>query len=661
MSTSGGADFGLDDARDYGASLCVAGMPLSVALANLRAIYHTRIGHIRQEAGKEREARTTEQDHRLARLITLRHTVATRDQKRERLVTLQGTTARRAAELEAVEARIRVKRHTVEAARMTAAMTELDKQASSAADRVAAARIEQHRRAVEIWDATKGWREQQIVELGKDKAAASGDATNAEARVQQLGDPLVTRTVAGFLLWVGYSSIAVIGAAVALVLGKDADLSSAVLGLLLRSLTQLLAAAPLWSLPFIPIILLIVVLAVGFVFWGFDWAIDRFDPHGWRNAKKSSGPEGGIPSFDLTRRSYVRVLTILPFAYVFGLLAVFFCAAGRFSGEKMDSAKLETALSAFSSSIANTLIGSVIALLLTSVFILYVIKLVERRSKGVPLKAAWEVAALPALLLVALSVAFFSAEPTRRMWGAIAAFMLMSCLALAYGVVYRGVFKDLDRARWRMQSIEDLIATHREPPTLTEPSRDERRDLRHVAQSYRREREWFEDIERERDLRRTLGLDDVDDAVMFQRWLNRKRTVLEKLRDSDTPPAVLALRVLDSEAAEAEVITRETLRREQSQEGAEIVALQDELRLHTREDDQKGISDLELEVERSAVLLSEMELRVKEKIAELAESYHKTIAEVTLGFETATSVKEAADEVKPELRQRRRKRPEAGA
>jgi hypothetical protein len=659
MSTSGGADFGFDDAREYGASLCFAGVPLNTALGSLRSLYYTRIGSIRQSSALERAGLVAEQEHRRARLLILRTVATDREQKRHRLVTLRKLIASRRTELAALEAKIRTKRHVVEGARMSAALAELDKQAATAADRVTAERIAQHRRSVEVWEAAKAWREQQINELGRERVTAHDDVKTTESKITQLGDPLVTRTVAGFLLWVGYSSIAVIGAAVALILGKDADLSSAVLGQLLGSITQLLQATPAWVLPLIPIFLLVVVAAIGLVFWGFDWAIDHFDPHGWRNAKKTSTPEGGIPSFDLTRRSYVRVLTALPFLYVAGLLATVLCTAGRFGGNTVDPKKLEDALSAFSTSMANTLIGSVIALLLTSVFILYVIKLVERRSKGTPLKAAWEIAVLPVLLLIALGIALFGTEPTRRMWGAIAAFMLMSSLALAYGVVYRGLFREMDRARWRLQSIDDLIASHREPPGLSEPKRDERHALRTLARSYRREREWLEDIERERDLRRTFGLDDLQDIALFQRWLNRKQSVVDRLRATDAPPLLLKLRVLDSEAAEKEVEIREKLQREQSEDETETSALDDELRSTSREEENTTIRELEREIEQHAVRVAQIPFQEKQAIANLAEAYHRVMAEVTLGFETATSVKEAADEVKPELRPRRPRRVEA--
>jgi hypothetical protein len=652
MATSGSGDFSSEDAREYGASSCFAGVPLKTLQANLRSIYHTRLGAIRQTFAIRRSTLRGAQVNADLRLTHLRQTHTANETSRARIVSLRKGLADFEAHKARLDQAIRAKRQAAERQRIEAAIGDLSSQEKRSVDRLATARLEQHQRDLALWHESEVWRAKQIEEIISERDKAKKESDDLEARIAKAVDPLITRTVAGFLIWVGYSSVAAIGAAVALILGAKPDLGTAVLGQLLASMTLLLRDAPAWTLLLLPIFVLIVVALIGAVFYFADWAIDRFDPRGWKRDRKHAALEGGLPTIDLSRRSYVRVLAALPFIYVAGLITALLCVAGRLAPKGSDPDKLLAALNGFSDSMANTLIGSVMALLITSVFILYLVKIIERRlHSGQPLwKHSWEIAALPVMLLTALGVALLDDKPTRQMWAVLSAFMLMSSLALAYGVVYRGLFRDVDRARWHVRSIDELLASYREPPAIAEPGGEERDELRHVRRTYRMEREWLEELEREREIGRTFGLDDAADAQLVQRWLDRRRSKLERMRSATITPTVLQFRVLDLDAAPEEVKERDRVKI-----SAQIVSVD----LTTLE---QAVSDTSAQRETDAILAAERDLsermtevarlpfEEKEEIARLAEAYQRYASDTELGYQTAKAPSEAIEQVKPELR-----------
>jgi len=204
-------------------------------------------------------------------------------------------------------------------------------------------------------------------------------------------------------------------------------------------------------------------------------------------------------------------------------------------------------INAVPASIVATYIGTVLALLMTSSFVMYVLKIVERRVEAVAAQATsrpswktgWEFFVIPFVLVGALLYATADTLPAQRVWGPIAIFMLLSCLAVAYGVVYRGIFYDIDRLERERDKYLRAIAEAR---AITEPDLEdtsavsEARDALRVAKEYRKQLNSLQ----------WPGLVDDGEAEGFRFFRWRR----------PAPPAVrfdLSLAVLtDAEAAPAE-------------------------------------------------------------------------------------------------------------
>jgi hypothetical protein len=105
--------------------------------------------------------------------------------------------------------------------------------------------------------------------------------------------------------------------------------------------------------------------------------------------------------------------------------------------------------------IGYSFIGIAIAFLATGVFMMYFIRVIEPRSADRPvLRHSWEFTVPPLLLVMALGFAPFELSISAGTWLPWAAFMLMSSLALACGLVFHGIFKDARMARDRVKKIE---------------------------------------------------------------------------------------------------------------------------------------------------------------------------------------------------------------
>jgi hypothetical protein len=191
------------------------------------------------------------------------------------------------------------------------------------------------------------------------------------------------------------------------------------------------------------------------------------------------------------------------------------------------------------------------------VFALYVIKVIERRGRdgASSWRRSWEIAVPPLAIFVAFGVAMARAQADRYVWGALAMFMVLSSIGLAYGVVYRGMFRDADEVERMLRTCEGDIEELDTAPELEEPTRAERNDVKGLQRGYRRRRQSVRDETRRRrrrraDARSYIPSAGADVSSIFGRLLGRK---------SAKGPAVDDWRLIDAEVAPDETQRRSDL------------------------------------------------------------------------------------------------------
>jgi hypothetical protein len=131
-------------------------------------------------------------------------------------------------------------------------------------------------------------------------------------------------------------------------------------------------------------------------------------------------------------------------------------------------------------------------------------------------------------------------------------------MALAYGLLYRGMFQELDYAARAViecdRQIEELLA----PPAKEEPGRVEQREIERVLADYRARRQYLLDLDRERRLRRAFLTSDENDTTMlaaYQVAASGLWRVWIRLRRIGPQPDFY--RVTDFEAAPVETAERQ--------------------------------------------------------------------------------------------------------
>ncbi|HYX51268.1 MAG TPA: hypothetical protein VE843_16090, partial [Ktedonobacteraceae bacterium] len=248
--------------------------------------------------------------------------------------------------------------------------------------------------------------------------------------------------------------------------------------------------------PFIFIVLLLLFLGL---FYGLirlmDWLVHRFDSESWGGQSPDSEPNRtprtigdqftGFASsalsissqistlfpFTVERRDYTRLLAAFPYLFLGGVIVFLFSAGGKVL------------------SLTTSYIGVIFALLATSVSVLYVTKIIEprwdiasRANEGENRSLAFarinrELTGLFGLMVLSLLLAAFMPGQSRWaylnsqqtkliVWGFIALFMCLSSLGLAYGIIQRGIFKDIDYLIRRRNEYRLLIEKFSMQPIL---------------------------------------------------------------------------------------------------------------------------------------------------------------------------------------------------
>ncbi|HUP60884.1 MAG TPA: hypothetical protein VNA69_10745 [Thermoanaerobaculia bacterium] len=321
----------------------------------------------------------------------------------------------------------------------------------------------------EQWNKTESQRKQRAVELRKQLQDAATIASERQKRADALSSKMITRTVAGYLVWLGYASVIATGTVLAMLLGRKPGIPTEGV---LSTIQAFLDDLPFATNALTRFAVLIGILTVfGLATFGIALLCDRFlrrFDDDWEAGEGEERPVIQLAPSGITRRSYTRLLAITPFVFALGACAAFVASVPASKSGK-------DVLSSLVPTVANTFIGSAIALLATAAFMLYALHIIEARGKGEP-RHAWEVAVLPAILILAVGLAV--ANPMVRdvdgsstvvwweriAWGGWALFMLVTSLALAYGLVYHGIYKDETKANERVQRLQWLIQQCEFPP-----------------------------------------------------------------------------------------------------------------------------------------------------------------------------------------------------
>ncbi|HKR98777.1 MAG TPA: hypothetical protein VJU79_04605, partial [Candidatus Dormibacteraeota bacterium] len=429
----------------------------------------------------------------------------------------------------------------------------LDAEEKEATERVSSARLSRHEARVRGWHegvTSRDRRRQRLTDL-RDRLWKQLQA--AEARLSAVRDPLASRTVAGFLLWAGYSAVAATGAAVAYLLGRPidrdviADLASAMSGM--STDLHSLVPAP-YVLPVAIATLIGILASVAGAVWLCDKLIQHFDKTWRQQAVKDSGHSRvslGLPSPEVGRRAYVQALALLPFGYIAGVTLLFLTHRASTSARVIER---------LTPAILHITVGSIATLLASSMFVLYAIKVIEPRQA----RRAWEIALLPLILLAVFGVAMLRPQPDRLVWGSLATFMVLGSIGLAYGIVYRGMFRDVDEVARVLRMCDRELEELEEEPELEDPGKAERRELANIARAFRQRRQAILDEARKRRLtERQKQINDLDQDIANTAQSDARVRLAAARLEHSIKSAELAGADIRAEAAMARLLERQAL------------------------------------------------------------------------------------------------------
>lgn len=460
---------------------------------------------------------------------------------------------------------IRLKRTAELQRRVEEEAAKLEAQRARVSDELRAATTQEFEKKLAEWNDTAGAREQRATELRKalQHQQAAIDAIVARARI--LGDKLITKTVAGFLSWLGYATVPATGAVLAMLLdGGSFSLDWIVL--VTKSFSRSLLGAPVWQFVQLVLFFAICLAALLGAVLGIDKLIRKFDKR-WEKNHSEGSVTVRLGASEITRRSFVRLLSALPYMFGICMLLAFGAVGGQAVRDKDLVGVVQT--------ITNTFIGSAIALLTTGVFMMYAIRIIEPRESGKrTLGAGWEFAVAPIALLIAVGVALSVPTPDRFRWAAWTLFMLLSSLSLAYGLVYHGIYKDADKALELAEEFEKEIQKLTKPPERLAPASKASLYRLRIEAEYARDAIRLERLARS--YRIPIKPNDNDARPLkktFRSWL---QTLLPAIATSDGGP--VSFDEIDAVVARDLVEELGLLSREEARLRTELARLQEEIR-----------------------------------------------------------------------------------
>lgn len=290
-----------------------------------------------------------------------------------------------------------------------------------------------------------------------------------------------------------------------------------------------------------------------------------------------------IPLPEVNRKSYVKLLALLP--YLFLTFVIVLLSTGGAGGGgaattpttttpttttpaatpppgATDTAPTPTpaetpaatpaGLGGSTAALSMTYIGIVFALLTVSVFMLYATMVIEprwrRMSAGAAaqppnstppgptraqarvsmyLRAHWEFLIIVCAMILALVVA--ACLPTgnyraHAIWSAVAVFMCFSSMALAYGIIQRGIFRSEDYLDGKRDIYRRLIEKYSTAPTLVDALELIDPDkVKGIIDNYRQTRQNLDEFRMLYELKRHFADNYMDDKDLLTYWSSLKK------------------------------------------------------------------------------------------------------------------------------------------
>jgi hypothetical protein len=416
-----------------------------------------------------------------------------------------------------------------------------------------------HAKLLEMWETDKDELQRRADVLKGEEGRITDDLAEVEKKVKSLREVGITRTIAGFLIWVGYTAFAAVGSVIGgLLQRRQSDPKAAdIVGNFVRGFAALFGLKPggalLWW-PFVEVVLfvLVVLSAVMGLASLLDWRLKKFDPKWRKAAGRKDKRRGGalstsrwqdIISFltpgatgrfslfgrDINRNDYVQLLAATPYLLLAAILVFLISALGlteAFSGPGQSGSAAAT--------LTTASIGAVITLLSTSACLLYATKVIEPRWNRFIredqskvgfwkyLRINWEFAVIMLSLIAAIWLVSFSplGDPyDYRTWGLVAHFMALASMGLAYGLMYRGIFKDYDALYKKRQEYVSRIEEYILKPTLDDVFEEsEPDDLDESLSRYRKALEYLDGLRIGNELNRITANPPRDASGFLKFW-----------------------------------------------------------------------------------------------------------------------------------------------
>lgn len=375
-----------------------------------------------------------------------------------------------------------------------------------------------------------------------------------EKKIKYLREIGITRTTTGFLLWAGYTAFAGVGSLIgSLLQQRQKDPSEAdILGNFIRgfagffglSQNATFSWAPFFKmLSFVGATLLFLVAATLLC----DFLLQRFSPR-WKKSVFQNKPRTrvGRPNSwrefvgllttgsdrlslftgRITRADYVQLMAVIPYVVLASILLFLLSALGLII-------PIPKAAGSVAATITSASIGAVFTLLSTSACLLYATKFIEPRwerlvaansnpRRWAYLSANWEFVLLMSVMTAVVLLLTFLPLNERNnywTWGLVALFMTLGSIGLAYGLIYRGIFRDYDYLIRKRDDYLLKIEEHVLKPTLNDVfEATDSQELEETAHRYRKAREYLDGLRIENEMSGLFGEDHPEYDATFSRF-----------------------------------------------------------------------------------------------------------------------------------------------
>ena len=486
----------------------------------------------------------------------------------------------------------------------------------------------------------------------------------------------ITRTTAGFLIWGGYLAFAAFGWYIGQIIqtlhSSQTGIFSIIINLFARSIQSIVEKLGFgWGFATILIIPLIFIGILCLIIFMSDLILRRFD-YNWRvrsEHQKSRKTKGKStlwtwttnPTQNIVRSDYTQILAKLPIIYFLSAIPLFIAfLMGLFNKDSIS--QLQSNMNNPWQSILYTYFGVVLCIIIAGFVFLYCSKIIEPRHKAFYVRFNRNIADIKdgdrkvlsiikaniefvIILITFISLFFlfdiikyiFPSFPT--IWGdkstlAILFLIIITSFVVAYGLMYRGMFRDHNALKNELQAYENEIQRYSAFPVV-EISNEEFDRYKDELEKLQTEidRIWNDD----RFWKKTL-----DASIFLRPYTSILKDIFpdedeKNIREDDYFNYINA-----DELLEADLVT----------EINSTIQKIEEVRQGIR-NCKKEIEELEIDIEKlhSSVLDEKIKINQKD-MNNRKRQYHQTIAQITKDYAKLVSSGDSALKMGFSLRNR---------